>query len=237
MLRALALLALCLMAPCASAGPWPRAQGETFLSATYETGGPDDYASLYAEYGLSKRLTLGLDLGATPDTAKKTIAFARWPVGGTDRPLRMAVQLGLGYAERWRTPPFKLVITGGGPLPPLPGPRPKMRPVLQTGVSLGRGLGILGHNGWITLDTRAETDDALATQYEADATVGLKTRKGHMFIMQLQTGATDTGQTWAKLAPAYVRQLSNTTHLEVGVTAGLMEGNDLAARFGLWQEF
>ena len=237
MLRILALLALSLIGSGASAGPWPRAQGQTFLSATYETGGQDDHASLYAEYGLSKQLTLGLDLGATPDTTKKAIAFARWPVGGTDRPLRMAAQLGLGYAERWRIPAFKIVITGGGPLPALPSPRPRMRPVLQTGFSLGRGLGILGHNGWITLDTRAETDGELATQYEADATVGLKTQKGHIFIMQLQTGALDTGKTWAKIAPSVVVKVANATHLELGLTADLTGSSNAAARFGLWQTF
>lgn len=237
MLRTLALLALYLIGPCASAGPWPREQGQTFLSATYETGGPDDHASLYAEYGLSKRLTLGLDVGATADKTKKAIGFARWPVGGTDRPLRMAAQLGLGYAERWRIPPFKLVITGGGPLPPLPGPRPKMRPVLQSGFSLGRGLTILGHDGWVTLDTLAETDEELATQYTADATGGLKTRKGHMLIVQLQTGASDTGKTWAKLAPSFVMTFSKATQLEVGLTTGLTGGDHTAARFGLWQKF
>jgi len=237
MLRTLALLALYLIGSDASAGPWPRAQGQTFLSTTYETGGPDDYVSLYAEYGLSKRLTLGLDLGASDDTPKKAIAFARWPLGDTDRPLRMAAQLGLGYAERWRVPPFKLVITGGAPLPPLPGPRPKMRPVLQTGFSLVRGLTILGHNGWITLDTFAETDDDLATRYKADATAGLKTRKGHLFILQLQTGASESGKTWAKLAPSVMVKLSKATHLEVGMTAGLTGSGYPAARVGLWQKF
>lgn len=237
MLRALALLILCLTAPGALAGPWPRAKGQTFLSASYETGGPDDYASLYAEYGATRALTLGLDLGTTPDNAKKSIAFARWPLGKTDGPLRMAAQLGLGYAERWRIPPFKLVIKGGGPLPPLPAARPKMRPVVQSGFSLGRGLTLLGHNGWITLDTRAETDDDLATRYEADATAGLRTRKGHMLILQLQTGATDAGGTWAKLAPSLVMKLSHATQLEVGLIAGLTGDEGTAARLGLWQRF
>lgn len=236
MLRALAVTLLCLAAGVATAGPWPRAKGETFLSVSVEGGDAQDYTSLYAEHGATPALTLGLDLGSSFSTPKKAIAFARWPVGNTDAPLRMAVQFGLGYAERWRTPPFKLVVTGGGPLPALPGPRPKMRPVVQTGFSIGKGLGVMGHNGWLALDTRAETDDALATQYEADATVGLTTPKGHMLIMQVQTGATEAGESWAKLAPSVVMKLSDATHVELGVTASLT-GDDHAARLGLWQKF
>jgi len=236
--RALALLILfCLTAPGALAGPWPRAKGEAFLSFAIEYSDRRDYGSLYAEYGLTENLTLGLDLGATTSDAKKAIAFARWPVGDNAGPLHMAVQLGVGYAERWRTPPFKLVVKGGGPLPPLPGPRPKMRPVLQTGFSVGRGLKLLGHNGWITLDTRAEMDEAFASHYAADATLGLTAPKGHMLIMQLQTGATDTGESWAKLAPSYVLELSDTQHLEMGLVAGLAGDTDVAARLGLWQRF
>ena len=236
--RALALLILfCLTAPSAWAGPWPRGEGETFLSFAAEYSDSGDYGSLYAEYGLTETLTLGLDLGATSSDAKKAIAFVRWPVGDTAGPLRMAVQLGVGYAERWRTPPFKLVVKGGGPLPPLPGPRPQMRPVLQTGFSIGRGLEILGQKGWVTLDTRAEMDDAFTSHYAADATLGLTYPKGHMLILQVQTGATDAGETWAKLAPSYVLELSDTQHLEMGFVAGVAGDTDIAARLGLWQRF
>jgi hypothetical protein len=236
--RALALLLLvCLTTTGALAGPWPRDKGETFLSFAIEYSESRDYGGLYAEHGLTEDLTLGLDLGTTSSDAKKAIAFARWPIGPTSAPLRMSVQLGIGYAERWRTPPFKLVIKGGGPLPPLPGPQPKMRPVVQTGFSVGRGLDLLGHNGWVTLDTRAEIDEDLASHYAADATLGLRGRKGHMVILQLQTGATDSGDTWAKLAPSYVLDLSGSQHLEMGFVAGLTGNNDVAARLGLWQRF
>jgi hypothetical protein len=237
MLRALALLILCLTAPSALAGPWPRGEGESFLSFALEYSDSRDYAGLYAEYGLTEKLTLGLDIGGTSSAAKKAIAFARWPVGNPQGRLRMAAQLGLGYGERWRTPPFTLVITGGGPLPPLPGPRPKMRPVLQTGFSLGRGLKLMGHDGWITLDTRAEMDDAFTSHYAADATIGLTVPKGHKLIVQVQTGATDTGNSWAKLAPAYVLKLSDRRHLEMGLVAGMAGDSDIAARLGLWQNF
>lgn len=237
MLRTLALIILCLTAPSALAGPWPRAKGESFLSFALEYSDSRDYAGLYAEYGLTEKLTLGLDLGGTSSTAKKAIAFARWPVGNTKGALRMAAQLGLGYGERWRTPPFKLVIKGGGPLPPLPGPRPEMQPILQTGFSIGRGLKLLGHNGWITLDTRAEMDDHLAAHYAADATIGLTVPKGHKLILQVQTGSTATGASWAKLAPAYVLQLSDRQHLEMGLVAGVAGDTDIAARLGLWQRF
>ncbi|WP_306151136.1 hypothetical protein [Roseovarius sp. MMSF_3281] len=236
MLRALAVTLLCLAAGGASAGPWPRTKGETFLSTSLEAGDTDTYGALYAEYGAAPSLTLGLDLGSSLSRTKQAIAFARWPVGNTDTPLRMAVQLGLGYAERWRIPPFKLVVTGGGPLPALPAARPKMRPVVQTGFSIGKGIKLLGRNGWLSLDTRAEADDALATTYQADATVGLTTRKGHMLIVQLQTGATDAGQSWASLAPSVVMELSDSTHVELGVTASVTGGHH-AARLGLWQKF
>ena len=70
-----AALALALVLPAgALAGAWPRPKGETFLSfgqefstgATTLLGAVTDirsWSSVYAEYGLTDRLTIGLDAG------------------------------------------------------------------------------------------------------------------------------------------------------------------------------
>ena len=70
-----AVLAIALVLPAgAQAGAWPRPKGETFLSfgqelstgATTLIGAVTDirsWSSVYAEYGLTDRLTIGLDAG------------------------------------------------------------------------------------------------------------------------------------------------------------------------------
>ena len=68
-------LALAGLAGHASAGAWPREEGSLFVSSLARLSWPQDtttwtsyeptgeYYTLYVEYGLTERLTVGLDLG------------------------------------------------------------------------------------------------------------------------------------------------------------------------------
>ena len=104
MLRNLILL-LCLVATQASAGAWPRQKGSGFASIatrlefdeTYTLS--PSYNSIYLEYGLNGRHTLGVDAGQSSDGATRTIAFLRMPLFETKRGNPVAIELGLGKIE------------------------------------------------------------------------------------------------------------------------------------------
>ena len=97
MSRLVALL-LCLMLPgSAVAGAWQRETGRVFVATTIRLGWPQDittwtsmeptsqYNTVYMEYGLSPRMTLGLDLGRAVSGASKAVGFVQIPLRQAER--------------------------------------------------------------------------------------------------------------------------------------------------------
>lgn len=200
------------------AGPWPRAEGETFLAASLEAPliQGDGAFSLYAEHGWTDRLTLGLDMGATRQEMQKTVVFARLPFGQAPGGMRLAVELGVGLVRD--------------------------QPVLRPGLSFGRGFSLSGRPGWITLDTRAVIfQDMLHGDYdadfEADITFGIETWRKTRAILQLQAGRPAHGDEYLNLAPSWVIPAAPGRHLEIGVTAGILHKAPLSAKIALWHSF
>lgn len=211
-------LILLLSAMQAQAGAWPRAEGETFLSfsveSAFETGitdGSDGYATLYLERGLAHDLTLGLDAGGHEADLAKAIGFLRWPMGGGGGADVWAMEFGLGLAE--------------GEF------------ALRPGLSYGRGLRLGQIPGWLAVDGRALIVDGMKGVLETDITLGLKPRPDHMLIVQLQTSAATERESRAKIAPSYVFELSPGRHLEIGMTAGIVEASEVKIKLGLWHSF
>ena len=130
----LAVLILPWLIGTAEAGAWPRAKGRTFLATTGQIDASDETGlrrqsfTLYAEYGATERLTLGLDLGGDALRMTKTIAFARWPIGRPAQQVKIAVELGLGQVSEVNA--------------------------LRPGLSLGRGLTLWRRQGWAVFDGR-----------------------------------------------------------------------------------
>ena len=216
MLRA--LIALLMLAGQAAAGAWPRETGATFLSVAALVEAPEPgqdptgYVSVYAEHGLGRRLTAGLDLGSDEAGTKKAIAFLRVPLSAPDHTLKLAAELGAGSL--------------GG------------EAVLRPGLSLGRGLTLFGRQGWVALDARGEiTPDATMTDVAGEVTLGLSTGPRTKAIVQLQGGASAFEDTFLRLAPSIVREHAPGRHIELGVTAGLRDTADYGLRIGLWREF
>ena len=91
------ILLLCLCAQQSQAGAWPRKAGEGFANVAVRLGWPQDvgewtslepsqdYSTLYMEYGLTDRLTLGLDLGHSVSGGGKTVLFLQYPLLDRDR--------------------------------------------------------------------------------------------------------------------------------------------------------
>ncbi|WP_135501768.1 hypothetical protein [Roseovarius aestuariivivens] len=216
MLRLVVILSL--LAAQASAGAWPRAEGTSFVSVTVElefesgiTDGTGGFGTLYAEHGMGSDLTLGLDLGGDEANVTKAIGFLRWPLALGDGPGVWAMEFGLGTVDD--------------------------RFALRPGVAYGRGLTLGDMAGWLAVDSRAQISDGFDGVLETDVTLGLKPRDGHMILLQLQTGAPSTRDAYAKLAPSYVFALGPDRHLEIGVTAGIVELSEVKIKFGLWHEF
>ncbi|MDZ7709086.1 MAG: hypothetical protein U5K36_02560 [Roseovarius sp.] len=199
------------------AGAWMRAKGEGFLSASGTVEGPDEFGlyrqsfSLYAEYGATERLTFGVDLGGDTLRMTKAVAFLRWPLGARSRETKLALEIGAGQVEEENA--------------------------LRPGLSIGRGIAIGKHHGWLNADGRAILFEGGDTAYETDLTAGLSLGKRVKAMVQLQAGIPAQGRDYLRLAPSVVYQTRPGTHLEFGVTEPLSGGGERGFKLGLWRQF
>ena len=235
--RALAAsFALALAVPGgAEAGAWPRAKGETFLSfgqqtstgATTLLGAVTDirtWNSVYAEHGVTERLTVGLDagLGFGQDQRVETaLAFARLPVWSPGDH-RVAVDFGLGT----------LAITDEA-----------TQTRIRLGVAWGRGLAPsprrwMREGGWLGMEASGELrEPAGEIAWKADFTAGLKPNDRWMLIAQVQTGYYPDVGGIVRLAPSVVRKISERAQVQLGVTAEVVGEPALGVSGALWLEF
>jgi|AntRauTorckE5430_2_1112549.scaffolds.fasta_scaffold04045_2 hypothetical protein len=219
MVRCLTLAVVLLLgiATDAVAGAWLRETGTGFLSLAGEVTEPDAFGiyrqdySLYAEYGLAERLTLGVDAGHDMLRMSKAVVFARLPLGRADRTVKLAVELGAGQV----------------------GDDTALRP----GLSIGRGIKLWDRDGWLNADGRAVLAGGGAMTLESDLTFGLSVTEHSRVILQLQAGQPDIGDGYATFAPSLVYETKPGAHLEIGLTQPLT-GSDLRSlSLGLWRTF
>lgn len=213
---------LCVAASMATAGAWPRGKGKTFASSSAsltwpdkrELELPDVYGSSYLEYGLSKRLTIGLDMGS-PDATRperlKTVGFLRYTLTNENSAHQIAIDSGGG----------KYLNTD----------------VFRLGMSYGLGFQTLKKNSWISIEahTLRMTSNTQAA-YSLDATYGISLEKGKIMGQFSAYQAFDKARN-ISLTPSYAHDLGNGRHLEIGVTVGLLGKPDPALKIGIWQEF
>lgn len=206
----------------ADAGAWPRGKGKIFVSSsaslTWPTGRafeyPDIYGSGYAEYGVSKRLTLGLDLGssdAMQPNRLKAIGFLRYSLSDPSARHQFALDLGAG------------THLGDG--------------VLRIGASYGTGLELLSRSGWLSIDTNMLFNPAAKGSTRAlDATLGVNLNKGK-FMGQFSAYQAESGATSFSFTPSYAHKLNDKRHVEIGVTFDLQGAPEPALKLGVWQDF
>lgn len=235
----LPLLALGASLAPARAGPWPRETGQVFLSLSHEqTRDGQGYSSVYGEYGLGPRLTLGGELGWTQgeSSALLWLQWARDPGRGANR---WATSLGLGAIRR----------------------EGRLHPVGQLALHWGRGLdGIpvlksLPGGGWLAADLRSKISTRMAAEEipemgegarvtyltpqfvtKLDLTFGWNARDRLKLIGQLQFEHRDDGSR-TRLALSAVRQIRGPVHLEIGAIAPLQGEGEPALKLGLWLDF
>lgn len=215
----------------ASAGAWPREQGKTFLSLsqvftteveTLIAPGQmvTSYSSLYAEYGLTEKLTIGLDAGygAGPDSGVSTgVAFARYPVWESTGGQRVALDFGVG----WRSDAEQ-------------GQDLRLRP----GIAWGMGFDSRWGQGWLGIEASANFLVPSGQQiYKADFTAGIKPNDQWMLIGQIQTGRYPGTEALIRIAPSVVRAITPSTHLQLGVEGTVLGDDLIGAKLALWLEF
>ena len=231
MVRVLALLVVLVFPTMAQSGAWLREKGAVFLAwsnsiSTLSTSPFATDTSLYAEFGLTKRLTIGFDgyLGAS-GAASEAYLFMRMPLGRKTRPSHMALTFGLGVKSI-----------------PNPWGTTTEQALAKIGFSWGRGL----KKGWLGVDGSVETVLASSifvpgqagTSYSADFTWGQKPNDRLMLIWQLQTGKSTNGPTYAKFSPSLVWSFGGgKSSIEVGLVKGLTGDNSQSVKLGFWKSF
>lgn len=230
-MRTLALaLTLALSGTAATAGAWPRGEGNFFLSTTQQTstggrsfvtavGDIRNYTSLYAEYGVSERLTAGLEAGYGTDrdnTTASALVFARLPVWSPGEH-KVSADFGLGW------------ITSDQD-----GEQVRIRP----GLAWGRGFESDWGGGWLGMESTLEyrSPDS-ETIFKADFTAGLKPTESWMLIGQLQTGIyPDNEDPLVRFAPSVVRRIGPRLHMQVGAILDIFGGDGIGLKASFWYE-
>lgn len=236
MFRLLALMLgiTCGLAPVALlAGAWPRAAGTGFASLSHwqGLGTADSYTGFYVEYGLTARLTLGVDAGRSVSGDSKTVAFLRLPVM---RILGGQVAAELGYGQ-----------IGG-------------QNVLRPGLSWGRSITRPRWQGWLAVDTRLELGmDHHKLDEKTDFTLGLTPRhpdgrpSDWTIMVQVQTGVVDIreqifllqtegikpGASFVRVVPSVTYRLRDGMHLEIGYFHALDGTGAQGVKLGLSTTF
>ncbi|WP_199260177.1 hypothetical protein [Paracoccus binzhouensis] len=236
----LCCLAALLLSPAALAGPWARDPGGVFAAvSTKQDGDNNRYASLYAEYGLGRRDTLGLELG---DARGERTILLWWQraLGRAEGPNRFAVSLGLGAIRR----------------------DGRYHPLAQIGTAWGRGfdsiplLRRIPGGGWLAVESRSKlavltleypeepnvvwedpTYLTPETTHKLDLTLGWHARDDLMLIQQFRFEQRDDTGFSARLAVSAVRDLWGPARVELGVIAPLAGEGELALKLGSWLEF
>jgi hypothetical protein len=211
----------------AAAGAWPREVGTSFVSLSYTatTGARTlllpqqdlrSFASVFAEHGLARDWTIGLDAGRG-DSLSAALVFLRHPVWTGDTGHRIAAELGLGVQDD-----------------PENGLQVRVRP----GLAWGRGFESRWGQGWAGLE--ASADLRLPTQewgLKSDMTAGLKPTDRLMLIMQVQSGKYPGSEPIVRLAPSVVRRISESMHLQLGAIASIAGDDAVGLKLSAWFTF
>lgn len=109
---------------------------------------------------------------------------------------------------------------------------------LRAGLSWGLGFQSRWGDGWAGVDTSAETRlPARDRILKADFTAGIKPTDRLMLIAQLQTGLYPGADPLVRFAPSVVRRIGETSHIQIGVEAGLRGDDTLGVKLATWWTF
>ena len=202
-------VAISVSVPAAWSGAWPREVGRTFLSfgTSLDVAYDDPRAvreqlhSLYVEYGLRPKLTLGLDGGIDDQGHYSALVFLRRPMMEKSKNHRFAFQGGIGRRKDAAGPDY----------------------MIHGGLAWGKGIDTRFGSGWMSMDTTTEyrfNSQDLMTKM--DFTIGLKPKPRTKLMLQIQTGMTSGSAPFMRLAPSVARQFGEGRHVVVEAHFGVL---------------
>lgn len=228
MIRALFALLLALFLPTlAQAGAWPREKGSVFLSFSQDItrnpgGGIASSQSLYFEWGVTDKLTLGVRGNRRADgLAYDVLSFTRIPLGNPDSANKFAIELAIG--GRWNH---------------LLGNEAVVQPALHwgRGFSAPDAIAFLG-NGWMGVEASlGHGFHAKETWAKVDFTLGFSPRDETHIILQLRSHHDRFASSYA-FAPSFVHRFNRALKLEVGGLWQLSGTAPFALTAATWIEF
>ena len=213
----LGIVVLCCLAAPALAGAWQRDRGRWF-TATSTTWTMGDYGyfgyytSYYGEFGLSDRLTLGIDAGVDENGIVTALVFTRLPLWQGKNGGRVAMEMASG-------------TTG-------------QLPLIRPGVSWGRGMETPWGPGWFAIDTSAAMNTVLGTTtYKLDSTIGISPSDRWKAIFQVQSLVQPGISQSLKIAPSAVVRVGKHMQFEFGASHALMGARQTGLKLGVWVDF
>ena len=225
----------CVLASTVQAGPWPREAGQAFvaLSGEHDRAG-NSYAGLYAEYGLSRRGTLGLEISHTDVGETSAMLWYQKSLDGGEGPNKLSYSMGFGAIRR----------------------AGELMPLSQIALMWGRGFSGLWDGGWITAEARVKVagkteevtvrDGLSSVEYayltpevvaKLDLTIGIRPTPPWAIVNQLRLETRKDAEFSAKLASSVVYDLTGPARVEIGLVAPLSGPSEPAVKIGTWLEF
>lgn len=205
------------------AGPWPRAEGKGFVSASRELRDGQDWSAIYAEYGISNRVTFVFDAGAAEAGGEKlAIASLRLPVWASGAQ-RIAVSFGSGLGQ----PSDDDTTRHAG----------MSYPVVQALMTWGTEITTPKLNGWSTLDaTFRETPGADEAERKLDATLGVHLGASGALVSQAQFSDRKAASEQLRLGVGWVEHIGQMA-VEAGVGKRLRQNRETDLKIGVWFDF
>ena len=210
-----------LSAAAVSAGPWPREKGEIFVATTgtYFYGLESELiqsdGALYAEYGLSDRLTLGVSAMDNLYDYTHAYAFIRRAFSPPEQRLKFAASVGLGTSRRW--------LDWGA--------------MARVDVSVGRSTAFLKPGWWSV--TAAIEDHAVWSEptYKLDATFGLNLTDRIKTFVDVETSHRPGSPQTRTLRTSLAWKTGRGAHLLFGIEAKDSAERLIGLRAGWWRSF
>jgi hypothetical protein len=210
----------------ALAGAWPREPGKFFLSLRTEIEnteqGNSRSRSIYGEYGLTPRFTLGGQFSQSNlvETRPRALVFGRFAIGNLKAADRFAIGLGASVATDSEDALDALYTARA-----------------ETALYYGRGFGSRFGDGWLALSARLMVEyDNVNLITDFGALIGLRPYDGWMTMLSLSSYSDEDG-TYRKLSPSVGYQLRDNVWGVLQVTQQISGGSDSAVGLSVWINF
>lgn len=216
-------LSLLIWFACAAsglAGAWMREPGKLFfaVSTTLRYGSTDLYSenAIYAEYGLSPKVTIGFDYNHLVSYSGHALVFFRLPVGPRNQTWNFAVETAAG-GHHWLG---------------------DWHPMFKYSFSAGRGIETRRGFGWLSFDAAIEQRTGNpGLLYKLDATLGLPEMGRIGPIFQLETAKTSGYPLLWTVTPGLRYKTKKLGTLLIGLESKHGLESTTGLKFGFWRDF